>query len=103
MEGNIKLIATGLIETAKDQAGGQLTIEMIKDAVKKAMELVPGSVEHVNPEALIAQFERDYHTYVGEVLTLKSDDDGWEPWLAKAKAEISWDYWERYRTYLLRY
>jgi hypothetical protein len=51
---------------------------------------------------MIAEFERDYHTYVGETLTLQSDEDGWEPWLSKAKADIKWPYWSRYRTHLLQ-
>lgn len=100
-EQDVKLIATGLIETAKNIADGQLTIEMIREAVGKSMELVPGSLEAVNPDLLIEQFERDYHTFVGKVLTLQADEDGWVPWLSKSKTVISWDYWERYRTYLL--
>ncbi len=102
MEASIKMIATGLIDAAKSQADGQLTLEMIQECVGKAMELVPGSLDIVNPDALVAQFERDYHTFVGEILTLQKDEDGWVPWLSKAKADISWDYWERYRTYLLQ-
>ena len=96
------MIATGLIDAAKSAADNQLTLEMIKESVEKAMELIPGSVGEISPEKLIAQFERDYHTFVGEVLTLQTDEDDWEPWLSKSKADISWDFWERYRTYLLQ-
>jgi len=102
IEANIKMIATGLIEAAKMQADGQLTLDMIKESVHKAMELIPGSINTVNIEKLISKLERDYHTFVGEVLTLKSDEDGWEPWLPKDKSEITWRYWERYRTYLFQ-
>lgn len=102
IEANIKMIATGLIESAKMQADGKLTLEMIKSSVIKAMELIPDSMNSVNIDKLIGQLERDYHTFVGEVLTLESDEDGWEPWLPKDKSDISWRYWERYRTYLLQ-
>lgn len=102
IEASIKMIATGLIDAAKMEAGNQLTLEMIQESVDRAMELVKGSVDVVNREMLIAQFERDYHTFVSEILTLQTDEDGWEPWLLKAKAEISWNFWERYRTYLLQ-
>ena len=101
-ESNIKMIATGLIEAAKSEAGGQLTLEMIKENVGKAMELLPGSIENINSGEMIAQFERDYHTFVGEVLTLQADEDGWEPWLPKSKGDMSWNFWERYRTHLLQ-
>lgn len=102
IEASIKMIATGLIDAAKSEAENQLTLDMIKESVDKAMELVAGSIDAVDPVSLIAQFERDYHTFVGEILTLQTDEDGWEPWLPKAKADISWDFWERYRTYLLQ-
>ncbi|OEV32213.1 hypothetical protein AN219_00230, partial [Streptomyces nanshensis] len=29
------------------------------------------------------------------------DDDGHVPWLADAKADRKWDFWDRYRRYLL--
>lgn len=102
IEASIKMIATGLIDAAKSEAGNQLTLAMIKESVDKAMSLVSGSIDVVDPVALVEQFERDYHTFVGEILTLQTDEDGWEPWLSKAKADISWDFWERYRTYLLQ-
>lgn len=102
IEASIKMIATGLIDAEKNSADNQLTLEMIKECVDKAIKLIPGSIDVVNREAMIAQFERDYHTFVGEVLTLQVDEDGWEPWLEKKKADISWRYWERYRTYLLQ-
>lgn len=102
IEASIKMIATGLIDAAKIEASNQLTLEMIKESVDRAMGLVAGSADIVNRDMLVAQFERDYHTFVGEILTLQTDEDGWEPWLSKAKADISWDFWERYRTYLLQ-
>ncbi|WP_036257016.1 Z1 domain-containing protein [Spongiibacter marinus] len=99
---NVKLIATGQIEEAKNLANGQLTLELIKEKVNWAISAIPGATEKVDAAKMIAEFERDYHTYVGEALTLQSDEDGWEPWLNKAKADIDWAYWTRYRTHLLR-
>lgn len=100
---NVKMIATGQIEEAKNQAGGQLTLELIKEKVYWAISVIPGAVDKIEPEKMIAEFERDYHTYVGEALTLQSDEDDWEPWLNKAKADIEWPYWTRYRTHLLQH
>lgn len=99
---NVKMIATGQIEECKDQSGGQLTRELIVEKVNWAISVTPGAGEKVDAEKLIAEFERDYHTYVGEALTLQNDEDGWEPWLDKAKAEIEWPYWTRYRSHLLQ-
>jgi len=96
------MIVTGLIAAAQEQEDGQITIGTIKECVNKAMELVPGSVEAIDKDQLIAQLERDYYTHAGEVHILESDEDGWEPWLPKDKADISWRYWERYRTYLMQ-
>ncbi|MFC1680351.1 Z1 domain-containing protein [Pseudomonadota bacterium] len=99
---NIKLIATGLIDAAKDQTGGQLTQELIRHSVTQALAIVPGNTDEIDVEQLVAEFERDYHTFVGQVLTLSDDEDGWEPWIAKEKSDICWRYWERFRTYLLQ-
>jgi len=99
---SVKLIATGLIDAAKDQAGGQLTQELIRQSVTQALAMVPGSTDEIDAEQLVAEFDRDYHTFVGQVLTLSDDEDGWEPWIAKEKSDIRWRYWERYRTYLLQ-
>ena len=99
---NIKMIATGLIEQTRQSAENQLTLEVIKDCVFKAIS-VTGTEREADSEKMIAEFERDYKTYVGEALTLQSDQDGWQPWLAKAKADIQWSYWIRYRAHLLRH
>ncbi|MBY7835409.1 Z1 domain-containing protein [Vibrio fluvialis] len=99
---NVKLIAIGLIEEVKNQVGGQLTLDLIKEKVQMAISFVPGAFEKVDAKEMIAEFERDYHTYVGVALTLQGDEDGWEPWLSKAKADIKWPYWTRYRTHLLQ-
>jgi hypothetical protein len=99
---NIKMIATGLIEQSKQVAENQLTLEVIKDCVFKAISIT-GTQEEDYSSKMIAEFERDYKTYVGEAMTLQSDQDGWEPWLAKAKTAIQWSYWLRYRTHLLRH
>jgi|TARA_B110000090_G_scaffold208702_1_gene263129 hypothetical protein len=98
---NIKMIATGLIDHAKSDDNTQLTLEIIKECVLKAITLT-GVEEKVYSEKMIAEFERDYKTYVGEALTLQSDQDGWEPWLPKAKGNIEWPYWMRYRVHLLK-
>lgn len=98
---SIKLVATGLIEVEKVNTDGELTLETIKQCVNNAIKMC-NAVGQIDAEALIAEFERNYHTYVNEPLTLNDDQDGWEAWLPKAKAAISWGYWERYRTYLLQ-
>ena len=100
-EANIKIIAMGLIDDEKEEAGNQLTLEMIQNCVDKAMSIIPGASDVVDRDSLIAQFEREYHTYVSEVLTLQVDEDGWEPWLEKAATD-TWNYWPRYRAYMLQ-
>lgn len=101
IESEVKLIATGQIGLAKIKAGGQITLEMIRDCVRKTIK-DSGVEGQIDEKKLVAELERDYHTFVGEALTLHSDDDGWEPWLPKAKGGIQWRFWQRYRTYLLQ-
>ena len=72
---HVKMIATGLIEEAKNEASGQLTLEMIEEKVHLAISVTPGASEKIEPEKMIAEFERDYHTFVGEALTLQSDEE----------------------------
>lgn len=102
IEANIRMISIGLIDSARRSADNQLSLDVIRECVAKAMDLIPESYDVIDIDLLIAQFERDYHTFVGEVLTLKNNEDCWQPWLLKNKAEISWNFWERYRTYLLQ-
>ena len=99
---NVKMMATGRIEEARNQPGAQLTLELIEEMVHWAISVLPGAAEQVDPVKLIAEFERDYHTYVGEALTILGDEDDWEPWLSKSKSEIQWAYWIRYRNHLLQ-
>ena len=96
------MIATGLIETARTNANGQLTLEIIRDCVNQAAALLSGVSGEIDTDYLVAEFTRDYHTYVGRARTLMSDEDGWKPWLDKNKSDIEWRFWERYRTYLLQ-
>ncbi|MDC0082499.1 Z1 domain-containing protein [Emcibacteraceae bacterium] len=102
LKANLKLITIALIEEAKHQNGGKVTSEILDESIKRAMDLFSNSSDVVSSDELMAHFEREYYTHVNEVLTLQSDEDQWEPWLKKCKADIPWKFWERYRTYLLQ-
>ena len=97
----VKLIATGLIDDAK-RNNNNLTLDLIRECVERSMSLIEGSHAAVDAEKLICEFDRDYHTVVDSALSLESDEDNWEPWLNKSKADIEWKYWQRYRLYLLK-
>lgn len=47
---------------------------------------------------LVAELEATFQTVIGAERALR--EDSWTPWLAKKKADISWDFWTRYREYL---
>lgn len=55
---------------------------------------------NIDVEALVRKLEADLNVWVGAPTTL-SNPWGHEEWLAAARSQISWRYWERYRKYLI--
>lgn len=80
--------------------GHSLRPEEIADVVQRAIMFV--GCDDVDSEALVAELESSFQTIIGTARTLVGDDDGYEPWLSKRKAEIKWSFWSRYEQYLLR-
>ncbi|MCB9789039.1 MAG: Z1 domain-containing protein [Deltaproteobacteria bacterium] len=57
-------------------------------------------ITDVDTGALVAELEASFQTVIGIERALVGRDEGWAPWLAKRKADITWRFWDRYRSYL---
>ena len=84
--------------------GHAYTQDQIRAAVSSATAAVsafgarPG--EDVDQDWVIEQVERECNVWVPESGVLE-DPTGHEEWLDTRKAEIAWNFWERYSSYLL--
>lgn len=82
-----------------------LTLEDIREQVELANQLAcqsPGvdGLDSGEKQKLVNELEAHYQTVIGAERELLGDDEGWEPWLPMRRAEIGWNYWDRYRQYL---
>lgn len=78
-----------------------LTLDDIREQVELACQ--SGGLEGLGSkekEKLITELEAHYQTVIGTERELLGEDEGWEPWLPMRRAEIKWNYWDRYRKYL---
>lgn len=78
-----------------------LTLEDIREQVELACQS-PGvdGLDSGEKQKLVNELEAHYQTVIGAERELLGDDEGWEPWLPMRRAEIGWNYWDRYRQYL---
>ena len=83
------------------KAERSLTLEDIREQVEVACQS-PGveGLDSGEKEKIINELEAHYQTVIGAERELLGEDEGWEPWLPTRRAEIGWDYWDRYRKYL---
>lgn len=97
-----KNIAGVLIQNHR-QKHGELAQEDIAKFVETASVTLEGQPLGEKSKAkLRREFEIDLETVIGAERAMVSDDEGWEPWLLDRKAEMSPDYWGRYKTLLSR-
>ncbi len=75
--------------------------EMIREKVRTALSMLGGQgmAEGVEEEALIRDLETLYSIWMAQGTILEDKQDH-IPWLPDRKAEINWDFWNRYRRYL---
>lgn len=78
-----------------------LTLNDIRNQVNLACQS-PGveGLDSAEKKKLINELEAHYQTVIGAERELLGEDEGWEPWLTVRRAEIKWNYWDRYRKYL---
>lgn len=69
----------------------------IKDAVNNALKIYP-----VNEDTLKREIESMYRIWVDEFRIIEKAEAR-RPWLMASKANIKWNFWERYRNYLEEY
>lgn len=94
-------------ETARNMAqlllkGEQnLTKEIIREKVQSVAGTLPqlGFSEAIDANQLIRELETLYSIWMAEGTILEDQQDH-IPWLPDRKAEINWDFWNRYRRYL---
>jgi hypothetical protein len=74
----------------------RITSEIIELEVENVF-LAPSYAE-VDKDELIVQLQADFDVYTGEATMLVEKDV--KPWLSNAKSGISWQLWNRYKSYL---
>jgi hypothetical protein len=77
------------------------TPELIREKVKSIVAVLPqlGFSEVIDTELLIRELETLYSIWMAQGTILEDQQDH-IPWLPDRKAEINWDFWDRYRRYL---
>lgn len=75
---------------------GSIGTELIISTVGKALTIFP--VEPAERELLISQIEALYAIFSDQYRIL--DDEEPQPWVKDAKAEIHWNFWDRYKMQL---
>jgi hypothetical protein len=75
--------------------------DLIRDKVRMALSMLSsqGLAEGVLEEALIRDLETLYSIWMAQGTILEDKQDHIS-WLPDRKAEINWDFWDRYRRYL---
>lgn len=77
------------------------TPEIIREKVQSIVTVLPqlGFSEVIDTELLIRELETLYSIWMAQGTILEDQQDH-IPWLPDHKAEINWDFWDRYRRYL---
>ena len=75
--------------------------ELIREKVRMALSMLGGQgmTEGVEEATLIRDLETLYSIWMAQGTILEDKQDH-IPWLPDRKAEINWDFWDRYRRYL---
>lgn len=94
----LRLISQELVSRAADQQ--RITPELIREQVQIAIQLVPGALGTIDADVLTKDLESRFSMWIGVGSILESGE-GHIPWLASRKGGITWEFWERYREFLL--
>ena len=95
---SVRSLAQIRLAMRSDPSQPRLTSEEIRETVEQFVTLT--GADDVDVERLVADLEGMFATVIGEGQLLTEDDDAWEPWLLKRRADVEWRFWERYRHYL---
>lgn len=77
-----------------------ITRERIAQILDSICSLMPSLPEDFDRQAMLESIEQKISIWIGEARELVNDE-GHVEWLAAKKPEIEWDYWNRYRTWML--
>jgi hypothetical protein len=77
------------------------TPSLIREKVSMVVAMLTsqGMADGLDEDALVRELESLYTIWIGQP-TFLDDQQGHEPWLPQNKADISWEFWNRYRRYL---
>lgn len=80
---------------------GTVTPDGIREQVAVAMRLVPPG-SSIDADALVRDLEARFNVWIGGASILDSNDvEEHVPWLPARRGDIQWDFWGRYRDYLV--
>lgn len=81
-----------------DDDRSDLSAGAIKVAVDRALQLHKAWADQIDREVVVAELIRRFSLWIGQSVTLKSDE-GHQAWL-NAQRKANWRYWQRYREFL---
>ena len=77
---------------------GAMTHDEVDEMARKVGAALGVTQAEIDEVIRKVEFENDIRMTAGSTLTAP----GWSPWLDEHKAEINWDYWERYHQLLVQ-
>jgi len=94
----VQLAQLRLSQRASD---APLSRDEIGTTLDRLLAAFPEWRNEISRDAAIAQLGTIFSTFIGDESVLRADD-GHLPWLNERRDDISWKFWERYRSFLIR-
>lgn len=96
-----QLIELAQLRLAQRVSNDPLSREEIARTVDQLLTAFPEWQDRTSREAVLVQLGTLFSTFIGEESILRGHDQH-APWLDARREQIDWDFWDRYRTYLVR-
>jgi hypothetical protein len=96
-----QLVELAQLRLAQRPSTLPLSREDIAHTVDQFLTIFPEWRDLTSRSDALAQLGSIFSTFVGEESVLRADD-GHVPWLEGRREEIRWQFWNRYRSYLIR-
>ena len=98
IKGKIRGQVIGILEEIrKDET---ITEEKVRKTLDTMCLLYPDPPSVAEREEMVSKILEQISVWIGDAQELVNDEDH-IPWLIGRKADVEWNYWERYRQYIL--